>query len=324
MTSLSVRMLGVLLATVLFFSAAAAAAAAAAPIHLAIEVLLPDAATTIHNATASSAAAAATGGAGLVDLAQRELHRYTTMLVTSDYGPHVTATTAADSKSSQRLRLALLLVRPTAAAATADLRAPQQQLSRQAAAAVAAACSPPLASSIMRGDLAEPEAHVVELCGDDSPSGRHGAPHFMLAGTGERGLLYAAYRFAELALHVSFSSGGDRLPAQAVGLAELLHRARGSVAAAAATSSAPAAAGGRDGSFGTVATPRFGLRGIQPFHDFREGPDWWSQVLTTDVCQCPCSRTGQHSVAALHYRWPSPCQLSLVVAAVWHARMRPL
>ena len=23
--------------------------------------------------------------------------------------------------------------------------------------------------------------------------------------------------------------------------------------------------------------PLFGVRGIQPFHDFQEGPDWWDQ-----------------------------------------------
>ena len=68
-------------------------------------------------------------------------------------------------------------------------------------------------------------------------------------------------RFVELALHVSFSSGGDRLPARRPGLAALLGRAR----RAAAVSAAPAAGGG----FGAVSTPRFALRGIQPFHDFR-------------------------------------------------------
>ena len=75
------------------------------------------------------------GQARLVDLARRELHRYTALATAAD-SPH----DAAAGRAPSRLRLALLL---------ADLAPPQgpQRLSLEAAAA-AAACSPALAAGL--------------------------------------------------------------------------------------------------------------------------------------------------------------------------------
>lgn len=71
----------------------------------------------------------------------------------------------------------------------------------------------------------------------------------LLTGGDDVGTLYAAYRFAET-LGVRFYLHGDTLPdtPQAFQLPALDER----------------------------HAPLFELRGIQPFHDFPEGPDWWN------------------------------------------------
>ena len=65
-----------------------------------------------------------------------------------------------------------------------------------------------------------------------------------------RGLLYAAYRFAEH-LGVRFYLHGDVAPDKPAAL-ELPN-------------------------LNETRKPLFAVRGIQPFHDFPEGPDWWSR-----------------------------------------------
>ena len=92
------------------------------------------------------------------------------------------------------------------------------------------------------------------------------------AGGDDLGVLYAAYRLAEL-MGVRFYLDGDVLPDRPLVLphrtmeppkgAELLQRRQGPV----------------DILFhdlDEVRKPLFALRGIQPFHDFQEGPDWWN------------------------------------------------
>ena len=70
----------------------------------------------------------------------------------------------------------------------------------------------------------------------------------LIAGGSPVGTLYAAYRFAEF-LGVRFALEGDVIPDTPEPFTmPLVHI---------------------DGS------PRFEVRGIQPFHDFPEGPDWW-------------------------------------------------
>jgi hypothetical protein len=72
----------------------------------------------------------------------------------------------------------------------------------------------------------------------------------LLTGGDDLGTLYAAYRFAE-SLGVRFHLHGDVVPDEPTpwSLPVLDER----------------------------AAPLFALRGIQPFHDFPEGPDWWNR-----------------------------------------------
>ena len=72
----------------------------------------------------------------------------------------------------------------------------------------------------------------------------------LVAGGNGPGILYGAYRFAE-SLGVRFYLHGDVVPDERL----------------------PAALPDVD----ELGKPLFGLRGIQPFHDFPEGPDWWNR-----------------------------------------------
>jgi hypothetical protein len=76
-----------------------------------------------------------------------------------------------------------------------------------------------------------------------------GANSLLIAGGDDAGVLYGAYAFAEK-LGARFYLHGDVVPDGQAPLAmpELNETGR----------------------------PLFALRGIQPFHDFPEGPDWWS------------------------------------------------
>ncbi len=73
--------------------------------------------------------------------------------------------------------------------------------------------------------------------------------HFIIGGD-DAGVLYGAYRFAEK-LGVRFYLHGDVVPDERI------------------STSLPAI--NEDGA------PHFAIRGIQPFHDFPEGPDWWNR-----------------------------------------------
>jgi hypothetical protein len=113
--------------------------------------------------------------------------------------------------------------------------------------------------SATHGTNLQPQEHVVHRCSDNSDS----AHHFLLVGGDAAGTLHAAYHFTEHVLGVGFSIAGDRLPTVRPLSEVLLH------AAALSTS-------GR--RLGTVVSPRFSMRGIQPFHDFRKsytGPARW-------------------------------------------------
>jgi hypothetical protein len=85
-----------------------------------------------------------------------------------------------------------------------------------------------------------------------------GGKIWWIVGGDDIGTLYGAYRFAEK-LGVSFAPDEDVLPDEPL---------RGDWP-----------------DVDETAKPRFALRGIQPFHDFAVGPDWWNlddykQVLT--------------------------------------------
>jgi len=79
---------------------------------------------------------------------------------------------------------------------------------------------------------------------------RPGRSALVVTGGGDVGVPYAAYRLAEH-LGVRFGLHGDTIPDEkrALALPDLNEAAR----------------------------PLFATRGIQPFHDFPEGPDWWSR-----------------------------------------------
>jgi len=71
----------------------------------------------------------------------------------------------------------------------------------------------------------------------------------LVAGGGGSGVLYAAYQLAEM-LGVRFGLDGDIIPDRTVPMPRL--------------------------DLDESGHPLFAVRGIQPFHDFPEGPDWWT------------------------------------------------
>lgn len=70
-----------------------------------------------------------------------------------------------------------------------------------------------------------------------------------ISGGDDVGVLYGAYRFAEL-MGVRFYLHGDVIPDERLKELPVMNE---------------------------TGKPLFALRGIQPFHDFMEGPDWWNQ-----------------------------------------------
>ncbi len=95
----------------------------------------------------------------------------------------------------------------------------------------------------------QPESYLIKtLHGPQSTV--PGGMSLLLVGGDDTGVLYGAYRLAE-ALGVRFYLHGDVIPDQQVKwqLPEL----------------------------DELSKPLFALRGIQPFHDFPEGPDWWDR-----------------------------------------------
>lgn len=80
--------------------------------------------------------------------------------------------------------------------------------------------------------------------------GSGGSKGLRIAGGSAQGVLYGAYAFAEK-LGVRFYVHGDVVPDERI----------------------PFAIPDLD----ETGRPLFATRGIQPFHDFAEGPDWWSQ-----------------------------------------------
>src|ERR1035438_7653297 len=81
-------------------------------------------------------------------------------------------------------------------------------------------------------------------------SGPAGAQKLMVIGGDDAGVLYAAYALAE-ALGVRFYLHGDVIPDERTEWKVPVLDQQGQ--------------------------PLFALRGIQPFHDFPEGPDWWNR-----------------------------------------------
>ena len=98
-----------------------------------------------------------------------------------------------------------------------------------------------------------------------------GTTNYTIVGGDETGTLYGAYRFAEM-LGVRFGLDGDVLP------------------------DAPLVSWpGMD----ETGKPRFALRGLQPFHDFSVGPDWWNladyQSVLTQMAKLRMNFIGLHT-----------------------------
>jgi hypothetical protein len=93
-------------------------------------------------------------------------------------------------------------------------------------------------------DALQPEHYVLRTVSDG------GAKRVYVCGADDTGTLYAAYRLAER-LGVRFYLHGDVIPDARV----------------------PWAVPDLD----ETGTPLFATRGMQPFHDFPEGPDWWDR-----------------------------------------------
>ena len=98
---------------------------------------------------------------------------------------------------------------------------------------------------------------------------------WLLAGGDDLGTLYAAYRFAEK-LGVRFYLHGDSLPEEPLRLQmPPADSAKGAERLMQFAPRTPAPVGLPD--MDEIGRPLFALRGIQPFHDFPEGPDWWNK-----------------------------------------------
>ncbi|MGQ9649198.1 MAG: malectin domain-containing carbohydrate-binding protein [Phycisphaerae bacterium] len=108
---------------------------------------------------------------------------------------------------------------------------------------------PLVAESALKADLGADVAGLKSqqylLCSID----RDGERTILIAGGDPIGALYGAYRFIEC-LGVQFYMHGDVVPDEPM------------------TGSLP--------SVDIAGRPLFELRGLQPFHDFPEGPDWWN------------------------------------------------
>ena len=107
------------------------------------------------------------------------------------------------------------------------------------------------ATTATRVSQLQPSEHLI-LSQRDKPL------DVILAGGDGLGALYASYLFAHEVLGVHFSLSGDVLPNVGVN-----------------TDCSLSAARANDG-LDLFDSPRFPLRGLQPFFNFAEGPDWWS------------------------------------------------
>ena len=127
------------------------------------------------------------------------------------------------------------------------------------------------------GCLGGAGAALGTLRGDGHGIARVRAAHapaaVVLVGGSDEGVLYSAYAFAERALGVRFYLSGDVVPDRTV---------PGRVPAG-SLEALLARAGGGDGVELLSAAPMFETRGLQPFHDFPEGPDWWDADYYTFI-----------------------------------------
>jgi hypothetical protein len=141
---------------------------------------------------------------------------------------------------------------------------------RQAAAAAAAA------ATTLELPHADAGGHVVR-----STMAASGAHVISLVGSSPQATLFAVYTFAERELGAQFLLSGDVFPPH-------------DEPAAGENREAP-----RFAEQDITMTSSFDVRGIQPFHDFSSGPDWWSgddyKVVLTQLAKQKLNFIGLHS-----------------------------
>ncbi|MEI7948287.1 MAG: hypothetical protein WCJ02_16415, partial [bacterium] len=141
----------------------------------------------------------------------------------------------------------------------------------------------PVERGVKAGDRIVVSCKDVECCGD---IGKELAPQqfalktvaeggqrvWWIVGGDEVGVLYGAYRFTE-ALGVRFSLEGDVLPDERLS--------------------------GEWPEVNEKGKPQFALRGLQPFHDFQMGPDWWNlqdyESVLTQMAKMRLNFIGLHT-----------------------------
>ncbi|MDZ7317155.1 MAG: hypothetical protein ONB24_13640 [candidate division KSB1 bacterium] len=116
-----------------------------------------------------------------------------------------------------------------------------------------------------------------------------GRASVVIRGGSETGALYGAYRFIE-ALGVRFYLHDDALPPQRPISLPTLH---------------------------LMETPQFDLRGILPFHDFPEGPDWWNlddyKAVVAQLAKMRMNFIGFHTYPSIPFNGHSRPE-----PMVWH------
>ena len=99
-----------------------------------------------------------------------------------------------------------------------------------------------LLQAIKLDSLQQPDAFLLQSLSDDQ---------LIIVGNTETAALYGAYKFIE-STGIGFALNEDLIPDNKLSSVSL-------------------------SGFHKTYAPSFALRGIQPFHDFPEGPDWWNE-----------------------------------------------
>ena len=127
-------------------------------------------------------------------------------------------------------------------------------------------------------------AEAAALSGEQHAVQRHAGASSLVLAADDHALLRAAYRWSELALGVHFGIGGDTVAKRSRGEYERRVAALDKVASA---------------ENGLLFAPAFSTRGIQPFHDFSEGPDLWEAAdykrYLTQMAKLQLNFIGLHS-----------------------------
>ena len=130
----------------------------------------------------------------------------------------------------------------------------------------------PVARALERAAGLDGEAHLIHRLSGGAVA---------VGGGDAIGLLYGAYHFAELVLGVHFGVGG-----------EIVRPVRWDEYHAGASTL---------GDSGVLRQPQFAVRGINPFHDFAEGPDFWDaanyKAYTSNMAKMRMNLLALHNYA---------------------------